>query len=206
MGRRKPRECEAIITVPEEEVEDVLAYVGECEQVWREEYETIEEGLSFQAERVDLPKYMVPEEIRDNLVDAIYACPNGVERYIPTIPDTVETSSNLAIVDIKGGKASVKILTRSARESMKWEPNVNSPILHAMKEAYQAQFGEAPEVKVIHAGLECGIIGAVIPGLDMISFGPTLVGPHTPDEKCEIASVAKFYDFLTATLANTPEK
>ena len=114
-----PRECEAIITVPEEEVEDVLAYVGECEQVWREEYETIEEGLSFQAERVDLPKYMVPEEIRDNLVDAIYACPNGVERYIPTIPDTVETSSNLAIVDIKGGKASVKILTRSARESMK---------------------------------------------------------------------------------------
>ena len=227
-----PRECEAIITVPEEEVEDVLAYVGECEQVWREEYETIEEGLSFQAERVDLPKYMVPEEIRDNLVDAIYACPNGVERYIPTIPDTVETSSNLAIVDIKGGKASVKILTRSARESMKdyrntalescfsmagmhversggysgWEPNVNSPILHAMKEAYQAQFGEAPEVKVIHAGLECGIIGAVIPGLDMISFGPTLVGPHTPDEKCEIASVAKFYDFLTATLANTPEK
>ena len=168
---------------------------------------------------------MVPEEIRDNLVDAIYACPNGVERYIPTIPDTVETSSNLAIVDIKGGKASVKILTRSARESMKdyrntalescfsmagmhversggysgWEPNVNSPILRAMKEAYQAQFGEAPEVKVIHAGLECGIIGAVIPGLDMISFGPTLVGPHTPDEKCEIASVAKFYDFLTAT-------
>ena len=87
-----------------------------------------------------------------------------------------------------------------------WEPNVNSPILRAMKEAYQAQFGEAPEVKVIHAGLECGIIGAVIPGLDMISFGPTLVGPHTPDEKCEIASVAKFYDFLTATLANTPEK
>lgn len=227
-----PRECEVVITVPEEEVDDVMAYVGECEQVWRDEYATIEDGLSFKAERVDLPEYMVPEEIRDNLVDAIYACPNGVERYIPTIPDTVETSSNLAIVDVKGGKASVKILTRSARESMKdyrntalescfsmagmrversggysgWEPNVNSPILHAMKEAYQAQFGTAPEVKVIHAGLECGIIGAVIPGLDMISFGPTLVGPHTPDEKCEIASVSKFYDFLTATLANTPEK
>ena len=227
-----PRECEVVITVPEEEVDDVMAYVGECEQVWRDEYATIEDGLSFKAERVDLPEYMVPEEIRDNLVDAIYACPNGVERYIPTIPDTVETSSNLAIVDVKGGKASVKILTRSARESMKdyrntalescfsmagmrversggysgWEPNVNSPILHAMKEAYQAQFGTAPEVKVIHAGLECGIIGAVIPGLDMISFGPTLVGPHTPDEKCEIASVSKFYDFLTVTLANTPEK
>ena len=214
------------------EVDDVLAFVGECEQVWRDEFATIEEGLSFKAERVALPKYMVPEEIRDNLVDAIYACPNGVERFIPTIPDTVETSSNLAIVEIANGKAAVKVLTRSSRESMKdyrntaiescfsmagmhversgsysgWEPNVNSPILHAMKEAYKAQFGEQPEVKVIHAGLECGIIGAVIPGLDMISFGPTLQCPHTPEERCHIPSVAKFYDFLTATLANTPEK
>ena len=125
--------------------------------------------------------------ISSNLVDAIYACPNGVERFIPTIPDTVETSSNLAIVEIGNGKAAIKVLTRSSRESMKdyrntaiescfsmagmhversgsysgWEPDVNSPILHAMKESYKAQFGETPEVKVIHAGLECGIIGAV---------------------------------------------
>lgn len=175
---------------------------------------------------------MVPEEIRDNLVDAIFACPNGVERYIPTIPDTVETSSNLAIVEIGGGKAAVKVLTRSARDSMKdyrntaiescfsmagmqvvrsggysgWEPNVNSPILRAMKESYKAQFGETPAVKVIHAGLECGIIGAVIPGLDMISFGPTLQCPHTPEERCNIPTVKKFYDFLVATLENTPVK
>lgn len=227
-----PRECEAIITIPAEEVEDVLAFVGECEHVWRDEYATIEDGLSFTAERVELPKMMVPEEIRDNLVDAIYACPNGVERYIPTIPDTVETSSNLAIVDIKNGKATVQILTRSSRDSMKdylntsiescfsmagmqvirsgsysgWEPNVNSPILRAMKESYKAQFGDSPEVKVIHAGLECGIIGATIPGLDMISFGPTLQCPHTPEERCNIASVKKFYDFLITTLENTPEK
>lgn len=227
-----PRECEVIITVPETEVEDVIAYVGECQQVWQEEFDTIEEGIEFKAERVELPAYMVPEEIRDNLVDTIYACPNGVERYIPTIPDTVETSSNLAIVEIGGGKAEIKILTRSARESMKdyrntalescfsmagmhversggysgWEPNVNSPILHAMKKSYQEQFGTEPEVKVIHAGLECGIIGAVIPDLDMISFGPTLQYPHTPNERCHIPSVAKFYDFLVATLANTPEK
>ena len=113
-----PRECEVVITVPETEVEDVLAFVGECEQVWRDEFATIEEGLSFKAERVELPKYMVPEEIRDNLVDAIYACPNGVERFIPTIPDTVETSSNLAIVEIANGKAAVKVLTRTSRESL----------------------------------------------------------------------------------------
>ncbi len=227
-----PRECEVVITVPETEVEDVLAFVGECEQVWRDEFATIEEGITFTAERVELPKTMVPEEIRDNLVDAIFACPNGVERFIPTIPDTVETSSNLAIVEIGSGKAAVKVLTRSSRESMKdyrntsiescfsmagmhvvrsggysgWEPNVNSPILHAMKASYKAQFGEEPEVKVIHAGLECGIIGAVMPGLDMISFGPTLQCPHTPEERCNIPSVQKFYDFLIATLENTPLK
>ena len=227
-----PRECEVVITVPETEVEDVLAFVGECEQVWRDEYATIEDGITFTAERVELPKFMVPDEIRDNLVDAIFACPNGVERFIPTIPDTVETSSNLAIVEIGGGKAAIKVLTRSSRESMKdyrntaiescfsmagmhvvrsggysgWEPNVNSPILHAMKASYKAQFGEEPEVKVIHAGLECGIIGAVMPGLDMISFGPTLQCPHTPEERCHIPSVKKFYDFLIATLENTPAK
>ena len=227
-----PRECEAGITVPAEEVDDVIAFVGECEQVWRDEFATIEEGISFTVERVELPKMMVPDEIRDNLVDAIYACPNGVERFIPTIPDTVETSSNLAIVEIGNGRAEIKVLTRSSRDSMKdfrntaiescfsmagmhversgsysgWEPDVNSPILHAMKESYKAQFGEEPEVKVIHAGLECGIIGAVVPGLDMISFGPTLQCPHTPEERCNIPSVAKFYDFLTATLENTPMK
>lgn len=227
-----PRECEAVITVPAEEVDDVIAFVGECEQVWRDEFATIEEGISFTVERVELPKMMVPDEIRDNLVDAIYACPNGVERFIPTIPDTVETSSNLAIVEIGNGRAEIKVLTRSSRDSMKdfrntaiescfsmagmhversgsysgWEPDVNSPILHTMKESYKAQFGEEPEVKVIHAGLECGIIGAVVPGLDMISFGPTLQCPHTPEERCNIPSVAKFYDFLTATLENTPMK
>ena len=227
-----PRECEVVITVPATEVDDVLAFVGECEQVWRDEYATIEEGILFYAEKVELPKHMVPDEIRDNLVDAVFACPNGVERFIPTIPDTVETSSNLAIVKVGEGKAEINVLTRSSRDSMRdyrntsiescfsmagmqvvrsggysgWEPDVNSPILKAMKQSYKAQFGEEADVKVIHAGLECGIIGAVVPGLDMISFGPTLECPHTPEERCNIPSVAKFYEFLIATLENTPLK
>ena len=227
-----PRECEVVITIPAEEEADVLEFVKECETQWNEEYHVHETPITFTAERVDLPKMMVPDEIRDNLVDAIYACQNGVLRMIPTIPDTVETSSNLAIVNIGGGKAEIKILTRSSRDSMKdylntslescfsmagmqvlrsgsysgWEPNVHSPILKAMKESYQAQFGNEPAVKVIHAGLECGIIGAVVPGLDMISFGPTMRSPHSPDERCYIPTVSKFYDFLTATLANTPIK
>ena len=227
-----PRECEVVITIPASEEEDVLAFVQECETLWNEEYHVHETPITFKAERVELPKYMVPAEIRDNLVDAIYACHNGVLRMIPTIPDTVETSNNLAIITIGDGKAEIKILTRSSRDSMKdylnnsleccfsmagmevvrsggysgWEPNVDSPILKAMKESYQAQFGVEPAVKVIHAGLECGIIGAVMPGLDMISFGPTLRSPHSPDERCLIPTVQKFYDFLVATLANAPVK
>ena len=83
---------------------------------------------------------------------------------------------------------------------------MDSPILHAMKLSYKQQFGVEPAVKVIHAGLECGIIGANCPGLDMISFGPTLRSPHSPDERALIPTVPKFYDFLVATLEQTPEK
>ena len=227
-----PRECEVVVTIPASEESDFLQYVKECEDTWNEEYHVTETPISFKAERVELPKMMVPDEIRDNLVDAIYACHNGVLRMIPTIPDTVETSSNLAIVNIGNGKAEIKILTRSSRDSMKdylntsldscfsmagmevvrsggysgWEPNVDSPILAAMRKSYKEQFGVEPLVKVIHAGLECGIIGAVMPGLDMISFGPTLRSPHSPDERCLIPTVQKFYDFLVATLENVPVK
>jgi dipeptidase D len=183
-------------------------------------------------EDVDLPAKEVPQEISDNIVNALLACQNGVMRFIPSVRDTVETSSNLAIVKVKEGKVEVNILTRSSRDSMKeymaksiaaafrmagmkvefsgaysgWAPDVNSPILKAMTEAYKAQFGKEASVKVVHAGLECGVIGAVVPGLDMISFGPTLESPHTPNERCHIPSVQRFYDFLVATLENTPSK
>ena len=175
---------------------------------------------------------VVPEEIQDNLVNAVLAAQDGVLRMIPTIPDTVETSSNLAIVRIGDGKGEVRILARSSCDTMKdyladsltacfsmagmevtlsggysgWQPNVHSPILAAMKSSYQTQFGTEPAVKVVHAGLECGIIGATYPNLDMISFGPTLRSPHSPDERAYIPSAAKFYDFLVETLKQTPVK
>ena len=143
-------------------------------------------------------------------------------RYIPTIPDTVETSSNLSIVTINEGKAEFSLLVRSSCESMKmlqavslescftmagmkvqfsgaysgWQPNVNSHVLAEMRNAYKKLFGKEPEVKVVHAGLECGIIGAVNEGMDMISFGPTLMSPHSPDERVYIPSVQKFYDLI----------
>ena len=227
-----PREAHAVITIPAENEKELLGLVKYCEDLFNEEYSAIETPISFTAERVELPAGEVPEEIQDNLIDAIFACQNGVTRMIPTVPDTVETSSNLAIITIGEGKAAIKILARSSSDSMKeylttslescfsmagmkvemtggysgWQPNVDSPILKAMKASYKQQFGVEPAVKVIHAGLECGIIGAIIPGLDMISFGPTLRSPHSPDERALIPTVQKFYDFLVATLEQTPIK
>ena len=227
-----PREAHAVLAFNPQDLDGLDEYIAEYEAQLNAEYAPIESGVTLTLDEVPLPATVVPEEIQDNLIDALMACQNGVMRMIPTVPDTVETSSNLAIVTIGGGKAEVKILARSSCDTMKdfladsltacfsmagmkvelsggysgWQPDVNSPILHAMRLSYQQQFGVEPAVKVIHAGLECGIIGANCPGLDMVSFGPTLMSPHSPDERAYIPSVGKFYSFLTATLEQVPEK
>ena len=108
-----------VVTIPAENEEELLGLVKYCEDLFNEEYSTIETPISFTAERVEVPAGQVPEEIQDNLIDAIFACQNGVTRMIPTVPDTVETSSNLAIITIAGGKAEIKILARSSSDSMK---------------------------------------------------------------------------------------
>ena len=144
----------------------------------------------------------------------------------------MQTSSNLAIVVSDGSTIQVKCLLRSSVDTEKgelagaiasvfelagadvelsgsysgWNPNMKSPILHTMLESYEKLHGVKPSVTAIHAGLECGIIGAKYPGMDMISFGPTICYPHSPDEKVNIASVEKFYDFLLNTLRNAPRK
>ncbi|MGN0310089.1 MAG: aminoacyl-histidine dipeptidase [Bacteroides sp.] len=227
-----PREAHAVLLFNPADIEDLPNYIKEYEAQLNSEYAPIESNILLLLEEVEVPATVLPEEIQDNMIDMLLACQNGVMRMIPTVPDTVETSSNLAIVLLGGGKAEVRILARSSCDTMKdflvdsltacfnmagmkvtlsgaysgWQPNVDSPILHAMTKSYEEQFGVAPKVKVIHAGLECGIIGANCPGLDMISFGPTLRSPHSPDERVFIPTVKKFYDFLVATLAQTPEK
>lgn len=227
-----PREAHAVLLFNPEDVADLEEYINEYKATINEEYAPIESDVQLYLEEVPVPATVVPEEIQDNVVDALMACQNGVMRMIPTVPDTVETSSNLAIVGVGGGKVDIRILARSSSDSMKdfladslgscfsmagmkvefsgsysgWQPNVDSPILHAMTASYKQQFGTEPAVKVIHAGLECGIIGATCPGLDMVSFGPTLCSPHSPDERAYIPSVARFYEFLVATLAQTPVK
>ena len=173
---------------------------------------------------------LIPEEIQDDLINAVEGCRNAVTGFLTDFPGTVETSSNLAIVKSSEGRIDVKILTRSSSETKKaaicsslesvfslagakveydnaypgWNPNINSPILSVMKSVYKEKYGIEPEVKVIHAGLECGIILSNVHGLDIVSFGPTIKYPHSPDEKVEIASVQRFWDYLTATLEHIP--
>ena len=227
-----PREAEVVLTLPKENVEDLKAIVAEYKETFNNEYKGIESDIEVVAEDVALPEMIVPQEIQDNLVDAIYAAHNGVWRYIPTMPEIVETSSNLAIVDIDSGKAAIKILARSSSETMKedlstslescfnmagmkvefsgayggWDPNTDSELIKVMRNIYKNLFNEEPTVQVVHAGLECSIILSKYPGLDICSFGPTLLSPHTPTERAHWPSTTKFWDLLVKTLEEIPAK
>ena len=222
-----PFKAEVVLTLPKENVEPLKEMVAE----WKADFED-ESGIEFFAEEVETPKMEVPVEIQDNLVDAIYACHDGVIRFIPVYPDVVETSSNLAIIDIEDGKAAIKILARSSREDMKdyvatmlescfnmagmkvemsgsyggWDPNPDSEVLNLLKKVYKEQNGEEGIVQVDHAGLECSVILGKYPHMDVVSFGPTLRSPHTTTERCLIATIEPFWNLLKGALEQIPAK
>ena len=225
-----PREAEAVITIPADAYDDLMNLVDDYETLFVTEFEGVEDAISLTAEQIDCPKTEMPEEVQDYLIHAITICPHGVYRMMTEMPDIVETSNNLAMIEFsrEGEENVIKVqcLTRSAVESRKrelreiihsafsiagadvaftgdypgWKPNINSRIMHTMKAIYEREFKTEPRIVIIHAGLECGIIGRNYPGMDMISFGPTIEHPHSPDERVNIATVQKFYDFLLATL------
>ena len=205
---------------------DLQDLVDRYEDLWLKEYDGIETDLHFVMEEVECPKMEMPEDVQDFLIHAITLCPHGVYRVIPEMPDIVETSNNLAIIETKENTVKVICLTRSNVESRKaelasviqsafslagaevkfdgaypgWQPNFKSNLLKVMKETYEKEFGNAPRIVTIHAGLECGIIGAKYAGMEMISFGPTIEHPHSPDERVNIATVQKFYRYVLAAL------
>lgn len=227
-----PRESEAVITVQKENLDAVKSLVEECREMFVEEFRGVEEALTMSFEEVEFPALQVPEDIQDNLVDAVVACHDGVLRNIPSMPHIVETSSNLAIVNVSPEKAEILILARSSSESMMeyvatmlescfnmvgmkvefsgrygaWQPNFDSQITERMVKVYKEMFDEDAIVQVVHAGLECSLIGEVYPNMDLVSFGPTLRSPHTPDERCHIPSVAKYWIFLKELLRQIPVK
>ncbi|MBO4250871.1 MAG: aminoacyl-histidine dipeptidase [Paludibacteraceae bacterium] len=221
-----PREAAAVITIPEGSYQDVQDLVDRNEDLWLREYDGIETDLTFKAAEVECPKTEMPEDVQDFLIHAVTLCPHGVYRMIPEMPDIVETSNNLAIIETKENTISVICLTRSNVESRKeelasiiqsafslagaevtfsgaypgWKPNFKSSLLATMKSVYEKEFGNSPRIVTIHAGLECGIIGANYPQMEMISFGPTIEHPHSPDERVNIATVQKFYQYVLAAL------
>lgn len=227
-----PFKAEVVLSLPKDNLDALKELVDEYKTDFEDEYKGIESGIEFYADDVETPATEMPEEIQDNVVDAIYACHDGVIRFIPSYPNVVETSSNLAIIDIENGKAVLKVLARSSREDMKdyitnmlqscfnmagmkvetdgdycgWDPNPDSEILNLLQRLYKEQTGEDALVQADHAGLECSIILGKYPNLDVVSMGPTLRSPHTTSERVLIASAAPFWELLKKALEEIPVK
>ena len=227
-----PFKAEVVLALAADKGEALKKLVEDQRLLIEDEFKGIEKNVEFFVEPVEKPAELLPSEIQDNLIDAIYACHNGVLRMIPAYPNVVETSSNLAIIDIENGKAAFKILTRSSREDMKeylcrtlescfsmagmkteftapyggWDPNPDSEILNLLKAIYKEQNGQEATVQADHAGLECSVILSKYPGMDVVSMGPTLLSPHTTSERAQVATVEPFWKLLTTALERVPEK
>lgn len=227
-----PREAVATIVLAKDSVDELKAEVSKYAAMYASELSATEPNLSFVVEDAAMPTSLIEEAAMDNALDAIHACPNGVVRMSDAMEGLVETSSNMASITAQDGVITVCCLLRSSVESAKaelvermesvfslagaefvseggypgWKPNMESPILKTMQKVYEDRWNKVPEIRAIHAGLECGLLGSVYPNWDMISFGPTIRSPHSPDEKVNIATVAKFWEYLTLTLANAPLK
>ena len=211
------------------------AYVFDMQETINDikaEYKTTEPNLTIEITPSDLPAKVMDLGVQEGVIRALYAAHNGVYRMSPDMADLVETSNNIARVIIKDGEVMVGCLTRSSVESAKfdlanalrsafeltgcevtfsgsypgWTPNVNSEILDVLVNIYEKQNNEKPKVVACHAGLECGILGTNYPDMDMISFGPTIHGAHSPDERASISSAQKYWKFVLEILEHIPVK
>jgi dipeptidase D len=225
-----PRESYAIVLVPDIKIKEFEKFVKRYEKMYRSEFAETEPDLSFKGIKTETPSKVMDKDEQYRIIRAVFVCPNGVQRMSQAMKGLVETSNNMAIVKCAGGKFECHNLTRSSVDTAKeatawkiaavfhlldakvtltggypgWNPNMQSPILKVISDVFRKKFGKEPDVKAIHAGLECAIIGGVYPNLDMVSFGPTIRFPHSPDEKVNIASVAKFWDFIVESLKHIP--
>lgn len=226
-----PRESVAKVTVTSE-----AEFLSELEKIKNDiltEYKSLETNLTITAKKLneDLETVM-SEEGQNGFLNVMNAAHNGVYRMSPDIEDLVETSNNIAKVSLADGHIKIECLTRSSVESSKndlansltsvfelagykaklagdypgWAPNMDSAILKVLDSLYQEINGEKANVAACHAGLECGILGQNYPGMDMISFGPTIKGAHSPDERASISSAQKYWDFVIEILKNIPKK
>ena len=228
-----PREAVAFVAAYPEDTEAIISEAGQYASLYRSEYAGIDDNISLTVDVAALQDAkLMPMPLQEKLINAVMATPDGVERMMPGMDGIVETSSCLSVIESKKGDVSVQVLVRSVSASRKynrisvlgslyslagaeveifgdypgWMLPQSSPVLKIAKECYCRRFGNMPETKVMHAGLECGIFSTVYPGVDIISIGPDLFNPHSPDERVDIASVGKFWAFMCDILARIPEK
>ena len=227
-----PRESFSTILIDKTLKETFLSEMNLLINSIKDEFNTIEPNLTIDIVAVETPLKVMNLEVQKGFIKSVYAALNGVYKMSPDIPDLVETSNNIARIVVENGEISIACLTRSSSESSKedltnslkscfelagfkvefsgsypgWQPNVDSEILQILTPLYEKLFGEKAKVAACHAGLECGILGQNYPLMDMISFGPTIRGAHSPDERVSISSVQKFWKFLLEILKNIPER
>jgi dipeptidase D len=225
-----PREATAVVSIEKAHQQAFEAFLQDFKQAICFEFKTVEKLLTIEWQLTENEEYAIENEEFRKILNALYAVPNGVYRMSPDIENLVEASTSLARVIMKEGRFISQSLQRSSVESTKsdvanavrsafeaigcsvvqngdypgWQPNPNSAILTLMADIYREKFNAEPQIKACHAGLECGILGAHFPEMDMISFGPNIRGAHSPDEKVQISSVQKFWDYLLTVLKNIP--
>jgi dipeptidase D len=224
------REAFANVIVPNRFNTDFIQYVKTFNSILKDEYKTTEPGLLVSFAPIELPSYLIDLSTQERLLNALYACPHGVIAMSADVPNFVETSTNLASVKMNDKVIEIGTSQRSSSEHGKkdvlnmvesvfrlagakithddgypgWTPNPKSPVLDVTRNAYVKLFNQEPKVLAIHAGLECGLIGEQYPGIDMISYGPTIKGAHSPDERLQIDTVQRFWDLTLEVLKNIP--
>ena len=227
-----PRESFAIVACKTDDTVNFIAKAEEISNQIKKEFKTVEPNLEFIFEAIDTPSKSISKEEQSKLIAAIKNAHNGVFKMSEEMDDLVEASNNIAKITLKDGNIQIDCLTRSSVEESKmevanqlrgafenegyevgfsgsypgWSPNSNSPILGVMEDLYESIFDKKAAVVACHAGLECGILGTNYPEMDMISFGPTIKGAHSPDERANIPSTQKFWKYLLEILQNIPEK
>jgi dipeptidase D len=227
-----PRESFADVVIEADSLEAGMKRFEEVASILKKSFSEIEPSLEIRMEEKEDLEEVLTLQDQNALLESVGQALNGVFKMSPEISDLVEASNNIAKVTVKDGTMKIECLTRSSVEDSKkeiqellranfekkgfevsfsgsypgWSPNGNSPILKVLKRVYTDLFSEEPKVVACHAGLECGIIGSHYPGMDMISFGPTIKGAHSPDERASITSVKRFWGFLLEILKNIPSK
>lgn len=227
-----PREAVAQVAIPAAKMAKAKKVIAQKLAELKTEYAATDKDLNIELKEEKITARAIDAATALNIVKALYVCPNGVERMSNAMPGLVETSNNMAIVKSGDGKVMVHSLMRSSVDSAKddlaekmrcafelaggkvafsggysgWAPNMDSPILKEMKKVYKSLFKKEPAVMAIHAGLECGILGGTYPNWDMVSCGPAIFSPHSPDERVNIESVEKWWKFVKEVLKEAPKK